>query len=174
MSYSLRLLRWRRIHVDRECYVGYRAVLNRDLALRLSKHNVGHTHNRCVDFISARRDAFHQEASAGVDRRWSQVAIAFTILNEGDGEPRTAGQRAILDFHNSSNCRGSITQDHPYARQLFAFLDRYAVRHDYAITLDAARTAVKQDWRAAYRKYVAPDPSLVPRGMESEEEEVVE
>jgi hypothetical protein len=43
-----------------------------------------------------------------------------------------------------------------------------------AITLDAARAAVQRDWRAAYRKYVAPDPSVVPRGMESEEDEVVE
>ena len=40
------------------------------------------------------------------------------------------------------------------------------------ITLDAARSAVQQDWRAAYRAFVAPDPSMVPRS--TEEEEVVE
>ena len=42
------------------------------------------------------------------------------------------------------------------------------------ITLHTARTAVQHDWHAAYRKYVAADPSAVPRGMELEEEEVVE
>ncbi len=43
-----------------------------------------------------------------------------------------------------------------------------------ALTLDAARSAVRSDWRAAYRQYVAPDPSQVPRGMELEEDAVVE
>jgi hypothetical protein len=42
------------------------------------------------------------------------------------------------------------------------------------ITLDAARTAIRTDWHGAYRQYVAPDPSLVPRGMETEEDAVVE
>jgi len=42
------------------------------------------------------------------------------------------------------------------------------------ITLHTARTAIQHDWHAAYRKYVAADPSAVPRGMELEEEEVVE
>ena len=42
-----------------------------------------------------------------------------------------------------------------------------------AITLHAARVAVQSDWHAAYRKYVAPDPSLVPRGTGLEEDEVV-
>jgi hypothetical protein len=42
------------------------------------------------------------------------------------------------------------------------------------ITLDAARTAIQNDWQGAYRKYVVPDPSLVPRGTEMAEEEVVE
>jgi len=42
------------------------------------------------------------------------------------------------------------------------------------ISLHAARTAIQGDWHAAYRKYVAADPSAVPRDMESDEEEVVE
>jgi hypothetical protein len=42
------------------------------------------------------------------------------------------------------------------------------------ITLDTARTAVQHDWHGAYRKYVAADPVAIPRGMEMEEEEVVE
>ncbi len=42
------------------------------------------------------------------------------------------------------------------------------------ITLHTARTAIQHDWHGAYRKYVAADPSAVPRGMELEEEEVVE
>jgi hypothetical protein len=42
------------------------------------------------------------------------------------------------------------------------------------ITLHAARTAVQHDWHAAYKRYVAADPAAVPRGMEMEEEEVVE
>jgi hypothetical protein len=42
------------------------------------------------------------------------------------------------------------------------------------ITLDTARNAIQQDWRAAYRTYVAADPSVVPRGMDSGEDEVVE
>jgi hypothetical protein len=42
------------------------------------------------------------------------------------------------------------------------------------ITLHAARTAVQDDWHAVYQKYVAPDPGGAPRGMETEEEEVVE
>ena len=42
------------------------------------------------------------------------------------------------------------------------------------ITLHTARTAIQHDWHAAYRKYVAADPSAVPRGMELQEEEVVE
>jgi hypothetical protein len=37
------------------------------------------------------------------------------------------------------------------------------------ITLNAARLAIQQDWRAAYRKYVADDPTAVPRGVEEEE-----
>jgi hypothetical protein len=41
------------------------------------------------------------------------------------------------------------------------------------ITLYTARIAVQSDWHAAYRKYVAPDLSLAPRGMEAEEEEEV-
>jgi hypothetical protein len=43
-----------------------------------------------------------------------------------------------------------------------------------AITLQAARSAVQQDWHAAYGKYVSSDPSALRRGMEMEEEEVVE
>jgi len=43
-----------------------------------------------------------------------------------------------------------------------------------AITLHAARVAVQSDWHAAYRRYVAPDPSLAPRGTGLEEDEVVE
>jgi len=42
------------------------------------------------------------------------------------------------------------------------------------ITLHTARTAIQHDWHAAYRKYVAADPSALPRGMELEEDEVVE
>ena len=42
------------------------------------------------------------------------------------------------------------------------------------IDLQTARTAIQHDWHAAYRKYVATDPSAIPRGMEFEEEEVVE
>jgi hypothetical protein len=42
------------------------------------------------------------------------------------------------------------------------------------ITLHTARTAIQHDWHAAYRKYVAADPSPVPRGMDAEEEKVVE
>jgi hypothetical protein len=42
------------------------------------------------------------------------------------------------------------------------------------ITLPTARAAIQNDWHAAYRKYVAADPSAVPRGMETGEEEVVE
>ena len=42
------------------------------------------------------------------------------------------------------------------------------------ITLDAARRAVRTDWHAAYEQLVGPDTSAVPRGMESEGEEVVE
>ena len=42
------------------------------------------------------------------------------------------------------------------------------------ITLDAARMAVKTDWHAAYKQFVGPDPSAVPRRIEMEEEEVVE
>ena len=42
------------------------------------------------------------------------------------------------------------------------------------ITLHTARTAIQHDWHAAYRKYVAADPSIVPREMTQEEEEVVE
>ena len=42
------------------------------------------------------------------------------------------------------------------------------------ITLDAARIAIQSDWHAAYRQYVAPDPSIVPRDMAGEEDEVVE
>jgi hypothetical protein len=43
-----------------------------------------------------------------------------------------------------------------------------------AISLHAARVAIQKDWHGAYRKYVAADPSIVPRGVEAEEEEVVE
>jgi hypothetical protein len=42
------------------------------------------------------------------------------------------------------------------------------------ISLHAARTAVQSDWHAAYRKYVAADPSAVVLDMGSQEEEVVE
>jgi hypothetical protein len=42
------------------------------------------------------------------------------------------------------------------------------------IDLLTARIAIQHDWHEAYRKYVAADPSAVPRGMELEEEEVVE
>jgi len=42
------------------------------------------------------------------------------------------------------------------------------------ITLDTARFAIQQDWKAAYRRYIAVDPTAVPRGMGAEEEEVVE
>ena len=42
------------------------------------------------------------------------------------------------------------------------------------IPLHTARLAIQQDWHAAYREYVAADPSAVPRGMEMDEEEVVE
>jgi hypothetical protein len=42
------------------------------------------------------------------------------------------------------------------------------------ISLHSARTAIQRDWQGAYRKYVAGNPSAVPRGMELEEEEVVE
>jgi hypothetical protein len=42
------------------------------------------------------------------------------------------------------------------------------------ITLQTARTAVQDDWHAAYKTYVAADPSRIPRGMEMDEEEVVE
>ena len=43
-----------------------------------------------------------------------------------------------------------------------------------AITLHAARVAVQSDWHAAYRKYVAPDRSVVPRGSGLEGDEVIE
>jgi hypothetical protein len=36
------------------------------------------------------------------------------------------------------------------------------------------RRPLRHDWQGAYRKYVAADPSAVPRVMELEEEEVVE
>ena len=42
------------------------------------------------------------------------------------------------------------------------------------ITLDTARTAIQHDWHAADRKYVGANPSALPRGMELEEDEVVE
>jgi len=42
------------------------------------------------------------------------------------------------------------------------------------IDLLTARTAIQHDWHAAYRKYIAADPSAVPREMETGEEEVVE
>jgi hypothetical protein len=42
------------------------------------------------------------------------------------------------------------------------------------ITLHTARTAVQDDWHAAYKMYVAPDPAALPRGKEMDEEEVVE
>jgi hypothetical protein len=42
------------------------------------------------------------------------------------------------------------------------------------ITLQTARTAVQDDWHAAYKTYVAADPSRIRRGMEMDEEEVVE
>ena len=42
------------------------------------------------------------------------------------------------------------------------------------ISLHTARSAIQNDWHAAYRKYVAVDPSAIPRDMVSEEEEVVE
>jgi hypothetical protein len=42
------------------------------------------------------------------------------------------------------------------------------------ISLDAARDAIRTDWHAAYRQYVAPDPSIVPREMAIEEDQVVE
>lgn len=42
------------------------------------------------------------------------------------------------------------------------------------INLHTARIAIQHDWHAAYRKYVAADPSAIPRGMGFEEEEVVE
>jgi hypothetical protein len=42
------------------------------------------------------------------------------------------------------------------------------------ITLHTARTAIQHDWHAAYRKYVAAEPSAGPTGMKLEEEEVVE
>lgn len=41
------------------------------------------------------------------------------------------------------------------------------------ITLHTARTAIQHDWHAAYRKYVAADPSIAPREIALEEEEVV-
>jgi hypothetical protein len=36
------------------------------------------------------------------------------------------------------------------------------------ITINAARLAIQQDWRAAYRKYVADDPTATPREMEED------
>jgi hypothetical protein len=42
------------------------------------------------------------------------------------------------------------------------------------ITLDSARAAIQADWRDAYRRYVAPDPSIVPRDMGIEEDDVVQ
>ena len=42
------------------------------------------------------------------------------------------------------------------------------------LTLHAARTAIQHGWRAAYRKYIAVDPSVVPRGYEIDGDEVVE
>jgi hypothetical protein len=42
------------------------------------------------------------------------------------------------------------------------------------INLHTARTAVQHDWHAAYRKYVAADRTVIPRGMELEEEEVTD
>jgi hypothetical protein len=37
------------------------------------------------------------------------------------------------------------------------------------ISLHAARLAVQRDWHAAYREYVADDPTAVPRALEQEE-----
>ena len=42
------------------------------------------------------------------------------------------------------------------------------------INLHTARTAIQHDRHAAYRNYVAAEATAVPRGMELEEEEVVE
>jgi hypothetical protein len=42
------------------------------------------------------------------------------------------------------------------------------------ITLQSARQAVQSDWHAAYRQYVPSDARPAPRGMDIEEEEVVE
>ena len=40
------------------------------------------------------------------------------------------------------------------------------------ITLSAARSAIESDWQAAYRQSVAPSPSVVPRDIAIEEDEV--
>ena len=42
------------------------------------------------------------------------------------------------------------------------------------LTLHAARQAIQKGWRAAYRKFIAADPLAVPRGMDWDDDEVVE
>jgi hypothetical protein len=42
------------------------------------------------------------------------------------------------------------------------------------ITLQAARVAVQSDWHAAYRRFVAQDPSIIPRDIAVGEDAVVE
>jgi hypothetical protein len=42
------------------------------------------------------------------------------------------------------------------------------------LTLQEARSEIKKGWRAAYRKFIAADPRAVPRGLDWDEDEVVE